>query len=181
MKKTLKIISIVFLMCIVGYAINYWNKISFSGDDKIKIIENYESISSVNELVNIPKFDNKILYIDMWGVYCAPCIKEFKYIDELKDKFKNEPVEFLYLATPYNHFNDIERWKAGLKKYNLEGYNMLMSIEFYDGIWKEIPEMQNPFLIPHYLIIGKNGKIVNPNAPRPSSKELLYKEIAQQL
>ena len=49
--------------------------------------------------------------------------------------------------------------------------------DFYNGIWKEIPKMKNPFSIPHYLIIDKKGDIVNPNAPRPSSKNDLHNEI----
>lgn len=177
MKKTLKIVVLVIAIGIIGYGIKYLNDTTFSGNDRIKIIENYESISSLNDIINNPDFKNKVLYVDLWGVYCTPCIAEFEYMPALKEKYKNEDVAFIYLSAPYNRFDDTQKWKSGIKKYNLEGYNALMSMDFYNEIWKEVPKMKNPFSIPHYLIIDKNGKIINPNAPRPSGKETLYVEL----
>ena len=175
--KTFKIIGIIIFLGVSIYGFKYSYDISFSGNDKIKIIENYESTSSINDIIENPKFKNKVLYIDIWGVYCKPCIKEFKILPELKEKYKNDPIEFIYLASPYNRIDDTQKWKSGIKKYNLQGYNALMSLTFYQDIWKEIPEMKNPFSIPHYLIVDKNGKVINPNAPRPSDKKDLYNEL----
>ncbi len=181
MRKVIKFIAAILILSIAVYGMIYLNNISFSGNDEIQIIDNYQSISSLEELLKNPRFRDKALYIDIWGVYCRPCIEEFDYIVDLKEKFRDKPVEFIYLASPYLRFNDVERWKSGMKKYDLKGHNMLMSPEFYKGIWTEIPEMKEPFVIPHYLIVDRNGKVVNPNAPAPSSGELVFNEISEAL
>jgi thiol-disulfide isomerase/thioredoxin len=181
MRRILKITGITIALSLTIFGFQFANNVPNSGNDEIQIIENYESIFSFKQLVNNPKFKDKVLYVDIWGVYCKPCIEEFNHIQALKDSFKNKPVEFVYLASPYKRSNDVAKWKSGMKKYNLTGHNMLMFLDFYNGIWEEIPEMKEPFLIPHYLIVNKDGKIVNPNAPRPSSKKTLYEEITELL
>ena len=177
MKRIIKVVAILLIAGIVFYATQYIIDVSFSGNEKVKIIENYESISSINHLVQKTEFKNKVLYIDIWGVHCTPCIKAFKYLPELKEKYKDKPLEFIYLAAPYNRFDDLQKWKSAIKKHNLQGYNALMSLTFYYGIWEEIPEMNNPFSIPHYLIFDKNGNLINPNAPEPGNKKELYSEL----
>lgn len=180
--KTILLISgIAVFLAISGYGVKYFYDISYEGNNTVKLVKNYDQIRTLNELVKKQEFKGKVLYIDLWGVYCRPCIEEFKYAAELKKTFKNKEVEFIYLASPYNRFNDEQKWKAAIKKYNLEGYHVLMNMDFYYAIWKEVPEMENPFSIPHYLIIDKNGSVIDPNAPRPSEKENLYAALNKSL
>jgi len=44
-----------------------------------------------------------------WGTRCIPCIEEFAFNNELKEEFKNQPVEYLYLAVDYGHPDDYSR------------------------------------------------------------------------
>jgi hypothetical protein len=53
---------------------------------------------------------------------------------------------------------------------------MYIDVEFYKSIWK-IEGIRDLYGIPHYLIIDKNGNIVNANAERPSSGEKLYQQL----
>jgi len=177
MRKTFKTLGIIIIIVIIGYVFKLVNDYSFSGNKDIKIIENYDKILTLSELIQRDKFKNKVLYIDLWGVHCKPCIKEFKHLPELKERYKNSDVEFIYLASPYKRINDTQEWKTAIKKYDLHGYNLLMNIDFYYDIWEEVPEMKNKYNIPHFLLVDKNGKIVNSNAPKPSNKSELYKEI----
>lgn len=177
MKKILTVVGVIAIIGIVGYGIKYYNDLSFAGTESIIILKDYDKISSLADLVEREEFENKVLYVDLWGVYCRPCIEEFKNLPEIKEKYKNKGVEFVYLASPYNHINDVQKWKAAVKKYDLKGHNMLMSVDFYKGIWDEVPEMEEPFVIPHYLIIDKNKRVIDANAPRPSQKERLYSTL----
>ena len=63
-----------------------------------------------------------------------------------------------------------------IKKYNLEGYHSLISTELYDNIMKR-EGLENPYLIPHYILVDKQGNINQLNALRPSNKEDLYLHI----
>ncbi|HET8860120.1 TlpA disulfide reductase family protein [Marivirga sp.] len=177
MKKILAVVGMLSIIVLGGYVVKYYHDLSFDGNESIIILKDYDEISSLSDLVGRKEFENKVLYVDMWGVYCRPCIEEFKNLNEIKERYKDKEVEFVYLASPYNHIDDVQKWKAAIKNYNLEGNHMLMNLDFYKGIWDEVPEMEEPFVIPHYLLIDKNKMVIDANAPRPSQKEKLYSAI----
>ena len=161
----------------MGYAFKYFNDMNFKGNDDIIIIDDHKEIKTLNELISRKEFKDKVLYIDMWGVYCRPCIEEFGYLADIKTRYDGMGVSFVYLASPYKRLDDEQKWKAALKKYDLKGHHVLMGMEFYNGLWKEIPDMDSPYLIPHYLLVDKSGEIVLSNAPRPSEREELFEQI----
>ena len=121
-------------------------------------------------LVSLADLKGKVVYIDFWGVGCGPCIYEIKNsVPELKEKYKNGEVVFLNICVDSNE----KRWKKSLADLKLEGVNLIA-----EG-WTQNPVCQAYGIkgIPHYVLIGADGKIVNNNAPRPSDKSKLYDEI----
>ena len=60
--------------------------------------------------------ENKILLLNFWATWCAPCIKEIPELVELKKRFKNN-VEVYFLAVDSNVKKTVPKF---LKKNNLE-------------------------------------------------------------
>ncbi len=107
---------------------------------------------------------NKVLYIDFWGTYCSPCIKEFPNSVKLHNELSNYDIEFVYLCQPAEDAT----WKSAIEKYSIKGTNILLNIE--QNIF--IQSLFNMPAIPRYMIVNKKGEIVNENAERPGSVEL---------
>ncbi|RMG18701.1 MAG: hypothetical protein D6730_22510, partial [Bacteroidetes bacterium] len=181
MKRTLlnmlKKTGLLILLGLLIYGIKFTFDLSFSGTEDIKIVKDYDSLLSIEELIDQPAFKNKVLYIDIWGVYCKPCINQFRLMPAIKKQLKNEAVEFIYISTPYGYFNDEQLWKAAIKKYKLKGYHVHASMQFYENIWEEVEGIEDKWSIPHYLLVDKDGKIANPNAPAPIHEEALLAEL----
>ncbi|HVG40701.1 MAG TPA: TlpA disulfide reductase family protein [Chitinophagaceae bacterium] len=140
--------------------------------------------STIEDVLKLPSLKGKVVYIDIWGTRCTPCIEEFPHLATLKKRYKNKPVAFLYLKSPYG-FDDSKEWREMVRKYNLEGINVSMSITFYsNNFWNKYKDKyteERSFSIPTYLVINKKGEIVNFDAPRPSDTEKLYKLIDREL
>ncbi|MBC7848214.1 MAG: hypothetical protein H7Y31_00690 [Chitinophagaceae bacterium] len=147
---------------------------------KIFLIEDTSVVGSLEELLLLPQLRNKVVYVDLWGTRCAPCIQEFAQIPALKQRYINKPVAFLYLKSPYG-FDDSREWKEMVYRYNLEGVNVSMSIQFYsENFWKKYAahySEERMFAIPTYLIADKQGKIVDFDAARPGRKEALFASL----
>ena len=138
-KRKLYLIPVLLIFLgAIGYGINYFIEIAFEGNESIVLVDEYDKILSFEELITRKEFKNKVLYIDLWGVYCRPCIEEFQHASELKSRYANKPVEFLYLASPYNRMDDELKWKSAIKKYDLDGYHVLMNTTFYNEIWNVV-------------------------------------------
>ena len=79
----------------------------------IKDINDYEKIISSSE--------KKILLLNFWATWCAPCIKEIPELLELKKKFNND-VEIYFLSVDSNVKKTVPKF---LKKNKLENLKVL--------------------------------------------------------
>jgi thiol-disulfide isomerase/thioredoxin len=168
------LISVGVTLTLVSSAITlyYLVNTSYKGTAEIKFIENGENYRNIQELINLQEFKGYALYIDIWGPNCGPCLNEFKFQKSLKERYKNKPVKYLYLAVVNRSF-DTAKWKKIIKENKITGYHMLMSKEFYQNLWT-INGIKGRYMIPHYLIADAKGHTVVPNAEFPSSGTKLY-------
>ena len=110
----------------------------------------------------------KTVYIDVWATWCPPCVKELPVTMQLEKELSGSgDVAFLYVSVE----DDLEKWRNYVSKHKMGGYQ----------INAQESSIHEDYLIrgvPRYIIIDKMGKIVNVNAPKPSSEEA-RKEILQ--
>lgn len=117
----------------------------------------------------------KVVYMDVWASWCGPCRKQFPYAKELKAKFSKKELKkivFLYISID----NTQSVWKAAIEKLGIEGTHGLSQ-----GGWgSKATAVLGINSIPRYMILDKNGDVVDPNAPRPSDPNLysILKKLA---
>lgn len=108
----------------------------------------------------------KIVYIDIWAVWCGPCRAEIPYLKKLEEDFKNQNIDFLSISI--DEPKDVEKWKKFVAEKDLKGIQLLA-----DNAWQT--EWIKHFKItgiPRFIIIGTDGKVLEPDAPRPSAPEI---------
>lgn len=174
MKVRIIVFSLVIILVIVIAII--LRPLMYKGTDNIVIVEDH-NFSSLKDIVGQDRFEGKTVFVDIWGTTCKPCLMEFDYADELKEKYKNKPVDFLYLCS-VDRVDHRVRWKDIIQKKQLRGYHVMIDAALYGKIWNDDlgDKIKNKFWIPHYFIL-KNGEIVVYKAAPPSSKEKLYNQI----
>ena len=134
------------------------------------IAPEFELKNELGKLVKLSDFKGKVIYIDFWGVYCAPCLRQMEeFTPKLQTKYKD--VVFVNICVDANE----QEWKEGIKKYDVRGINLIA-----EG-WGKNPVCidYNVTSIPRYIIINKDGTILNNNARMPS--EILELESGNDL
>jgi len=127
-----------------------------------------KTITEVKEKY-VEKYLGKVIYIDFYATWCGPCRIEIPFAKSLHYEFENEDVVFLNLCAQSKK----ENWKNFLLQNNIQGENYLLSNEEY----YLLSELYNVKGFPTYVLIDKKGKVVNYEAPRPSSKSQIIDEI----
>ncbi|RYU96918.1 TlpA family protein disulfide reductase [Emticicia agri] len=130
----------------------------------------YPVLTDINgNKFNFAKYKGKVIYVDFWASWCGPCRQEFPFSKKihasLTDKQKKSIV-FLYISID----EDPNNWKNAVERLQLDngehGYS--------EGGWaSEVVRKYQINGIPRYMIIDKNGTIVQPDAVRPSSPDTL--------
>jgi len=112
--------------------------------------------------VTLKDFAGKVIYMDFWASWCSPCRYEMKNgSPKLHEKFKdNKEVVFLYISID----SKADAWRKAIAEDNIQGIHLLS----LGGNASPVAKAFNISGIPHYVIIGKDGKIFDNNAPRPS-------------
>lgn len=106
----------------------------------------------------------KIIYIDFWASWCAPCRAAFPSSRKLHEEFKEKEIVFLYLSTDAN----FEAWKKAnqFEKLNENSY-FIINPKTSEYLKKLAIDF-----IPRYVLINSNGEISNPKAPSPDSEKI---------
>lgn len=116
----------------------------------------------------------KVIYVDFWASWCAPCHASMTHALALREYYERKDVVFLYLG--YN--DNVGPWRNAIKSLGING-NSKNYIITNSKTARMINDLRIK-TIPRYLLFNKQGKLVHPNAPGPEG-EAIRKELNQLL
>ena len=117
-----------------------------------------EDINGVS--MSLKDFKGKYVYIDMWATWCNPCKREFPYLKSLEEKFKDANIVFLGLSTD----KDKSKWAEMVQSGVLSG------VQLYLGPQSKFQQSYNITGIPRFILLDKDGIIINNDMTRPSAE-----------
>ena len=121
----------------------------------------YDNESNIVKLADIK---GKYIYITFWASWCSSCREELPYFIELCNSYKNNNIAFVSISLD----KDETEWKNTIKELNIPGIK-LFAVHGFDS---EVALNYQVNFIPTFVLIDKDGKIINYQAPDPSSNEL---------
>lgn len=117
----------------------------------------------------------KVVFIDVWATWCAPCLEARPKVVEMAKKFGDNPdLEFLMVSVDDSR----EKWVNFLND-NIE--SSLVNVFIENGMKKDFGQQFNINAIPSYILIDKHGLIVNAYIEEPSGEveEMISKELSK--
>ena len=108
----------------------------------------------------------KVVVLEFWATWCAPCVASIPHLNELADRFKDQPVQFIALSDedekvvgaflkrkPIHAWIGLDAGKATFKAYRIT-------------------------TIPHTVIVDRNGKIAAITYPASLTDTVLEDALA---
>jgi thiol-disulfide isomerase/thioredoxin len=116
---------------------------------------------------SLESLKGKYVYIDVWATWCGPCRAEIPHLKKVEETYHEKNIEFVSISI--DRAKDHDKWKQFVADKELGGIQL-----FADNDWNSqfVKDYQING-IPRFILVGPNGEIVNADAPRPSSPELV--------
>ena len=118
----------------------------------------------------IAPFKGKILIVDFWATSCGPCVYTIKETKTLREKYKDSPdVAFVFITSeresPSDAYDNFvkEQELSHIYRINSDQYLYLRQLFRFNGI-------------PRYVLVDREGKIVDDNFNFRQNPELRIKE-----
>ena len=143
---------------------------SFTHAQALKVgdnLPNYQLKSVVNyksDSLNFKDAKGKILIIEFWGTWCSPCIPALQHLDEIKNKFPDD-VFVVGISD-----DSKERLTKFLTK-------RAVSIPLASETDTKLNGIFSFNVVPHTIIVDKNGKIITITSPNEVTEEKIREII----
>ena len=123
------------------------------------------------EVFSLEQLNGNVVYIDIWALWCKPCIAEIPFSKALMNRFDpNDKIKFLNISVD----RDKSAWQK--KVSNEKNWNGIHINTKTDNL-----QFYQVNSYPRYMIIDKNGNIFDSDAARPSSSDTLYNQLRRLL
>lgn len=83
---------------------------------------NFENVNG--EMVSLDQFKGKYVLIDVWNIYCGPCIKQIPYLKKYEHELKDEPIEFISVSCDEQKEKD--KWRNFVIEKEMVGHQLIM-------------------------------------------------------
>jgi thiol-disulfide isomerase/thioredoxin len=133
---------------------NLADKIEANSKIKTGFVLNKMPKTTADSVFNaiLSKYKGKAVYVDFWATWCAPCRAGIEEIAPLKDEMKKDNVAFVYITDPSSPEDTYKKMVPGIPgehyKLNKDEWNYIAGKFSITGI-------------PRYMLVDKNGMIVN--------------------
>ena len=138
----------IFLLTNVVAAENKLSK-NIVINDELKVYDNLYFFDQDNKQVNLDRYRGKLVLLNFWAIWCAPCKEEMPSLDKLKVNKKLNNIEIF----PINIGNDsIEKSKEFFKDLNIKNLKL-----YFDPKINLVKELSLRG-VPTTVLINKNGE-----------------------
>lgn len=138
----------IFLLTNVVAAENKLSK-NIVINDELKVYDNLYFFDQDNKQVNLDRYRGKLVLLNFWAIWCAPCKEEMPSLDKLKVNKKLNNIEIF----PINIGNDsIEKSKEFFKDLNIK--NLKLYFDPKINLAKELSLRG----VPTTVLVNKNGE-----------------------
>lgn len=107
--------------------------------------------------------------IDFWALWCAPCLKAMRHLDDLQEKYREQGLTVLGINL------DTERSRSKVRSYiRSKGYGFTVALDPSQESYRRL----NGTAMPYTILVDSTGKIVYRHSGYlPGDEKILETEI----
>ena len=113
--------------------------------------------------ITLASLKGKVVYLHFWATWCGVCVGELPELKKLHARLQAEDPNIVFVNVVIDSEKD--KWKALVAEYQVPGINVYEAASETDP--KRTDRRYGFEVLPSYVIVGKDGKILGYDAPSP--------------
>lgn len=108
-------------------------------------------------IVSDTQLSGKRVFIDVWAIWCAPCVEALPKVSALQSEFQDRSsgvVLSVHYGTDYGHFGSV----ADFLKH--KQYDLNIILDPRGVITNRFNRIPNIISLPKYILLDENGRVV---------------------
>ena len=126
---------------------------------------NFSLEDTKGRIISLSDFKGKVVVVDIWAMWCAPCLAEKPIYQKLEEEFRDRD-DIVFLGISHDGKRQKEVWKKFVAKKGWKNIELIADYNESVGKYYKIEG------IPRLMIFDKEGRIVTVDAPLPSDPRL---------
>jgi thiol-disulfide isomerase/thioredoxin len=156
-----------------------------SPDEKVNF--SFPNLEKQTVTLNDPKFDNKVVVIQIMGSWCPNCMDETAYLSKVYKQFRGKGLEVVALA--YERTEDFEKSKKNISrlksKYGVEYEMLITGLTGKAKASESLPFLTSISAFPTTIILDRKHNVKSIytgfNGPATGKEYELYKKKTESL
>jgi thiol-disulfide isomerase/thioredoxin len=117
------------------------------------------------KMVSLSDFKGKYVFLDVWNIYCGPCIAQIPYIRKYEEELKDDNIVFI--AVSCDKQKEKQKWRDFVIKKEMVGHQLIMD----KGRDSQFLSDYNIKGFPTFMIIDPEGNMVEYKYYYPENKK----------
>lgn len=111
--------------------------------------------------------NGSLTYIDFWASWCKPCLMEMPYLSKLSEHYSDSDVRVVSISIDTEE--QALSWRKVMDRYKIDWDSWRVN----GGFDCQLCQEYDIGAIPRYILLDRDGKVMNANAPRPSNPSII--------
>ena len=125
----------------------------------------FKGITPNDKWLALSDLRGRVVVIDVWATWCAPCLRMMPYFRELEKELADPDLAFLSVCVGASPEKDL--WLKLVNDHHLSG-----NVVFVDSWTRGFAEDFKVTNVPRFIIIDRQGRVYSYAAPAPKYPQL---------
>ncbi len=136
-----------------------------------KVVPDFSATDLDGNPISLEQYRGKVVLLDFWAVWCAPCIAEMPKIKKVYDTYKNEGFDIIGISLDF----DKKRLRDYLKENDIP-WRQVFSGKIMDN---PVALHYNVRSIPTQWLIDKDGSLISHQVRGETLKEMVAEALKE--